>query len=82
MMNDDLKVRVHGDVRAIVQRAKTLNERMRTLLQTVTSVEHDDPEFVKEMRHYGFITEFADIANGIGDLDTAVAALLHRLDLE
>jgi hypothetical protein len=82
MMNDDLKVRVHGDVHAIVQRAKTLNERMRTLLQTVTSVEHDDPEFVQEMRHYGFIAEFADIANGIGDLDTAVAALLHRLDLE
>jgi hypothetical protein len=82
MMNDNLKVRVHGDVRAIVQRAKTLNERMRTLLQTVTSVERDDPEFVQGMRHHGFIAEFADIANGIGDLDTAVAALLRRLDLE
>jgi hypothetical protein len=82
MMNDNLKVRVHGDVHAIVQRAKTLNERMRNLLQTVTSVERDDPEFVQAMRHYGFIAEFADIANGIGDLDTAVAALLRRLDLE
>lgn len=81
-MNDDLKVRLHGDVRAIVQRAKTLNERMRTLLQTVTSVEQADPDFVQEMRHYGLIAELADIANGIGDLDTAVAALLHRLGLE
>lgn len=82
MMNDDLKVHLHGDVRAIVERAKTLNARMRTLLQTVTSVERQDPDFVQEMRHYGLIAEVADIANGIGDLDTAVAALLSRLDLE
>jgi hypothetical protein len=80
-MNDDLKARVHGDVHAIVERAKTLNGRMRTLLETVRSVESDDPDFVQQMRHYGFIAEFADIANGIGDLDTAVAALLARLDL-
>lgn len=82
MMNDDLKARLHGDVRAIVQRAKTLNDRMRILLETVTSVEREDPDFVQEMRHYGLIAELADIANGIGDLDTAVAGLLHRLDLE
>jgi hypothetical protein len=81
-MNDDLKARVHGDVRAIVQRAKTLNGRMRTLLETVASAESDDPDLVQQMRQYGFIAEFADIANGIGDLDTAVAALLARLNLE
>jgi hypothetical protein len=81
-MNDDTKAQLHSDVRTIVERAKTVNERMRSVLQTVTSAEHDDPKFAQELRHYGIIAEFADIANGIGDLDTAIAALLRRLGLE
>ncbi|HEY6299227.1 MAG TPA: hypothetical protein VIW95_06235 [Candidatus Binatus sp.] len=81
-MNDDAKAQLHSDVHTIVQRAKTLNERMRSVLRTLASVEHEHPEFAQELRHYGIIAEFADIANSIGDLDTAVAALLRQLGLE
>jgi hypothetical protein len=81
-MNDDAKALLHDDVRTVVQRAKTLNERVRNMLRTITSVEREDPEFAQEMRHYGIIAEFADMATGIGDLDSAVASLLKRLGLE
>jgi len=73
---------VSDEVAAVKQRAQALNERLRELLRTMTAIERDDPEFAQEMRRYGIVAEFADIATGIGDLDTAVAALVARLGFE
>lgn len=82
MMDGDPKAALENDVALVKQRAQQLNERLRMLLRTMTAVERDDPEFAQEMRHYGIIAEFAEIATGIGDLDTAVAALVRRLGFE
>ncbi|HZV77535.1 MAG TPA: hypothetical protein VFF63_07260 [Candidatus Babeliales bacterium] len=73
---------VSDEVTLVKQRAQALNERLRALLRTMTAVERDDPEFAQEMRHYGIIAEFAEIATSIGDLDTAVAALVERLGFQ
>ena len=73
---------VSTEVNAVKQRAKALNERLRSLLRTMTAVERDDPEFAQEMRHYGVVAEFAEIATSIGDLDAAVAALVSRLGFD
>jgi hypothetical protein len=73
---------VSDEVAAVKQRAKALNERLRALLRTMTAVERDDPDFSQEMRHYGVIAEFADIATSVGDLDTAIPALIQRLGYE
>lgn len=70
------------EVNLVMRRAAALNERLRTLIRTMTAVERDDPEFAQQMRHYGIVAEFADIATGIGDLDTAVAALVRKLGFE
>jgi hypothetical protein len=74
-----LSEEIAAEVGAVKQRAQALNDRLRTLVRTLTAVEHDDPEFAQEMRHYGIITEFAEITKSIGDLDSSVAALLQRL---
>jgi hypothetical protein len=79
---DDKQATLKNDVAIVMQRAQALNERLRTMLRTITAVERDDPEFAQEMRHYGIIAEFAEIATGIGDLDTAVAGLVRRLGFE
>jgi hypothetical protein len=81
-MDGDPKAALQNDVALVKQRAQMLNERLRMLLRTMTAVERDDPEFAQEMRHYGVIAEFAEIATGIGDLDSAVAALVRRLGFE
>jgi hypothetical protein len=81
-MNGEAGSTLKKDVAAVMQRAGVLNERLRALLRTMTAVERDDPEFAQEMRHYGIIAEFAEIATGIGDLDSAVAALVQRLGFE
>jgi hypothetical protein len=73
---------VSADVAAVKQRAQALNERLRSLLRTMTAVERDDPEFAQAMRHYGIIAEFAEIATGVGDFDTAVASLVRRLGFD
>jgi hypothetical protein len=73
---------VSDEVAAVKERAQALNDRLRALLRTMTAVERDDPQFPQEMRHYGIIAEFADIATSIGDLDTAVAALVQKLGFD
>jgi hypothetical protein len=75
-------VSAQDEVNLVMRRAAALNERLRTLIRTMTAVERDDPEFAQEMRRYGIIAEFADIATGIGDFDTAVAALVRKLGFE
>ena len=73
---------VTTEVNAVKERAQALNERLRSLLRTITAVERDDPEFAQEMRHYGIVAEFAEIASSIGDFDTAVASLVRRLGFD
>jgi hypothetical protein len=73
---------VSDEVAVVKQRAAALNERLRGLLRTMTAIERDDPEFAQEMRHYGIVAEFADIATSIGDLDSAVAALVKKLGFD
>jgi hypothetical protein len=75
-------VSAQDEVNLVMRRAAALNERLRTLIRTMTAVERDDPDFAQGMRRYGIIAEFADIATGIGDLDTAVAALVRNLGFE
>jgi len=82
MSDGDARTALRSEVSVVMQRAQALNNRLRVLLRTITAVERDDPEFAQEMRHYGIIAEFADIATSIGDLDTAVAALVQRLGFE
>jgi hypothetical protein len=81
-VDGDVRTTLQTEVAAVKQRAQALNERLRTLLRTMTAVERDDPEFAQEMRHYGIIAEFAEIATSIGDFDVAVAALVRRLGYE
>jgi hypothetical protein len=81
-VDGDVRTTLQTEVAAVKQRAQALNERLRTLLRTMTAIERDDPEFAQEMRHYGIIAEFAEIATSIGDLDVAVAALVRRLGYE
>jgi hypothetical protein len=81
-MDGDARTALQSEVGAVMQRAQALNDRLRALLRTITAIERDDPEFAQEMRHYGVIAEFADIATSIGDLDTAVAALVRRLGFD
>jgi len=82
MSDGDARTALQSEVSVVMQRAQALNDRLRVLLSTIKAVERDDPEFAQEMRHYGVIAEFADIATSIGDLDTAVAALVRRLGFE
>ena len=82
MMDGDPKAALQKAVTLVKQRAQMLNDRLRMLLRTMNAVERDDPEFAQEMRHYGIIAEFAEIATGIGDLDTAVAALVRHLGFD
>jgi ubiquinone biosynthesis protein UbiJ len=70
------------DVALVKRRVQALNERLRALVRTMTAVERDDPEFAQEMRHYGVTAEFAEITNGVADLDVAVAALVKRLGFD
>jgi hypothetical protein len=81
-VDGDVRTTLQKEVATVKQRAQALNERLRTLLRTMTAVERDDPEFAQEMRHYGIIAEFAEIATSIGDFDVAVAALVRRLGYE
>jgi hypothetical protein len=82
MMDGESKAGLQDDVVLVKRRAQALNERLRTLLRTMTAVERDDPEFAQEMRHYGIIADFAEITTGIGDLDVAVAALVRKLGFD
>jgi hypothetical protein len=79
---DQKQSTLKNDVTLVMRRAQALNERLRTMLRTITAIERDDTELAAELRHYGIISEFAEIATGIGDLDTAVAALVRRLGFE
>ena len=75
-------VSFQDDVHLVLQRAATLNERLRKLLRTIKAVDRRDPEFAQQMRRHGIVAEFAEIATGIGDLDTAVATLVRKLGFE
>lgn len=79
---DQKQSTLKNDVTLVMRRAQALNERLRRMLRTITAIERDDTELAAKLRHYGIIAEFAEIATGIGDLDTAVAALVRRLGFE
>jgi hypothetical protein len=81
-MDGEARSALQKDVATVMQRAQGLNEKLRALLRTMTAVEREDPEFAQQMRHYGIIAEFAEIATGIGDLDSSVAVLVQRLGFE
>jgi hypothetical protein len=79
---DPTQATLKKDVTLVMRRAQRLNERLRTMVRTITAIEREDPDLAAELRHYGIIAEFAQIATAIGDLDTAVAALVRRLGFE
>jgi hypothetical protein len=81
-VDGDARAALQTEVDTVKQRAHALHERLRVLVRTMTAIERDDPEFAQEMRHYGIIAEFAEIATSIGDLDAAVAMLVSRLGYE